>query len=35
MSRQKSWLQRVELIITLGAVLVVLLAYGISRFAGS
>ena len=35
MSRQKSWLQRTELIITLAAVVVVLLAYGISRLSGS
>jgi hypothetical protein len=35
MSRQKSWLQQTELIITLAAVLVVLLAYAISRFSGS
>lgn len=35
MTRQKSWLQRVELIVTLAAVLVVLWAYGISRFSGS
>lgn len=35
MSRQKGWLQRVDVIITLAAVLVVLLAYGISRISGS